>query len=156
MDTLYLTIDSPDEIISLPSVLDVCNRRVAVVDVKGDFQPRRKSETYYLCCDFVQESYLQPPPGQPVDFQLQHHPILRRLSFKPTKRDVTAADGKTSKVYSGRFNETITKVILLPVTRTALDNFRLYIINSKGEVPSFGDFQLTCTLLLSSSAQSLA
>lgn len=166
MDTLYLSFrNSADITIPFPSQLHVERRGVALVDAKGDFEPRqRKDETYYLCCDFVQNSYLNILPDDDDDMEereegelmtvasdMQQFPILRCLPYKNTTTTSNVANGDGGRVarktYGGRIKETFGKLLFLPVNRSPIDAMRLYIINSRGEVPSFTKFDLTCTLL---------
>ena len=145
MDTLYLVCKDADCTVTLPSPLDLSQRGVALVDIKGTIEPRPPlEEAYYLCCDFVQPSYVQ---GEDEDVKrepsLSMYPILRRITLKgKTSKD---SDGK--KVYTAAVSETFSKLLFLPVTRTPLDSFRLYIIDSRGKVPSFVRSTLKCTLL---------
>lgn len=165
MDTLYLSFQNTADItFPFPSQIHIAGRGVALVDVKGEFEPRHKDETYYLCSDFVQNSYLYvPPPPQPLPLRqggqeeefmtvatdIQQHPILRCLPYKNISTDIPTTGGVTIKKYGGRIKEAFAKLLFLPVlpSRSPLDDIRLYIINSQGQVPSFDKFDLTCTLL---------
>ena len=148
MDTLYLACKNGDSTVTLPSPLDLTQRGVALVDIKGTIEPRPPTEeAYYLCCDFVQPSYVlaENVEGQDMEEEeeVSMYPVLRRITLKPKSRK----DSDGSKVYTAEVGETFSKLLFLPVTRTPLDSFRLYIIDSRGKVPSFTNSSLKCTLL---------
>ena len=156
METLYVAWEKTCDVnITLPSPMFVGGMGVAVMDVKGYFVPRDQNETYFLCCDFAKSSYMQPTPlleqkdegtesYNGYQGEMKRMPILRRLRYKMFSEK---KKGDVVKVYGGRFDESYGKPLFYNVTRDVLDDFRMYITDSRGVVPSFDDFQLCCTLL---------
>jgi hypothetical protein len=151
MNVLYSSLEQNccDTVISLPSPLQLEGKGVALVDVNG-WVPRlapaiNENRTYYLCCDFIQPSLLQLEDGRAAYF-----PILRRITFSKKKRiqpRPSKPNEQVSPIYVSTIDVAYTKLLFHPVSRNEVQNFRLYLIDDMGRIPSFGTSNLKCTLV---------
>lgn len=99
---------------------------VAIAKAKGKKVVPKGS--LYLCCDICEESFIGGVKGQEV----KKLPVLRELP-NPTK--------------SGRRDLIIPDVLWVNVTTPFVKYIRLYIVNEKGEIPTFKQCNLKCTVL---------
>ena len=122
MKSLYIST-SGDTTLELPVPLDVEGCLCGIIDMSG------KLTTYkgdiFLCSDICEESVA----GETV------MPVLRNI-----KR-------RTNGVVVNDVNH----VIWLKVIRPKLYSICFYIANARGDIMSFGDDKLKCTLLFTSS-----
>ena len=120
--SLYIST-SGDTTLELPVPLDVEGCLCGIIDMSG------KLSTYkgdiFLCSDICEESVA----GETV------MPVLQNI-----KR-------RTNGVVVNDVNH----VIWLKVIRPKLYSIRFYIANARGDIMSFGDDKLKCTLLFTSS-----
>ena len=134
MPCLYLNMNSADSNIELPVPLKLNTSGVAIVDISGEYFPRSPGKVYYLCCDFVEPSVLQGKKNSNV------FPILRMLNFKAGKNK--------NEDYVDKIKENYAKLIFTGCNRDEVQDLRLYLIDEDGNLPSFEDCQLKCTLLI--------
>ena len=122
MKSLYIST-SGDTTLELPVLLDVEGCLCGIIDMSG------KLTTYkgdiFLCSDICEESVV----GETV------MPVLQNI-----KR-------RTNGVVVNDVNH----VIWLKVIRPKLYSICFYIANARGDIMSFGDDMLKCTLLFTSS-----
>jgi len=119
---------------------------IGLLDIHGVIHPRLKNydqQHYYVCCDFVSDSYLQLNDGT-----VEKYPILRRISFSKKQRvsigdDVRTPDG----VAVSQICEQFDRLVYIPISRSSIDSFRLYLIDGNGKIPSFQRFHLKCALV---------
>lgn len=127
MEAMYLSITSSDEVVFLPSSLNLENYGCGVLDVVGSFEPY-SGKPLFLCCDFIRPSIVGD----------QILPVLRRIPFSRGKK----AEKTVGKMY-GSFQ----KMLWFPVSRPEVGEVRLYIMDKRGDIPSFDRFNLSCTLV---------
>ena len=138
MDVLYLTLESADNHIELPKVLNLKNKAVGLIDINGYYTPRRTlDKNLFLCCDFIKDSIIHNPQNSNL------YPIVRLLNFKSGKTQLNGND-----FFYDKIKEVYTKLIFLPCNRDEVDSMRLYLIDEQGNLPSFDECQLTCSLLI--------
>lgn len=128
MEAIYLSINEPDQVLILPTTLNLEEYGCALVEAGGTFEPY-SGRPLFLCCDFVRPSV--------VGSRLL--PVLRRLPVARLKKN----DGKTV----GKFDGSFEKMLWFPLTRSELGEVRLYITDKRGERVSFDRINLNCTLV---------
>lgn len=118
MKALYITT-SGDTTLELPVPIDVQGCVCGIIEING------KLSTYkgdlFLCSDICEESIA-------ADTIM---PVLRNIKRKP----------------NGIIINDLNHVIWLKVIRPKITSIRFYIANAQGEIMSFGDEKLKCTLL---------
>lgn len=127
MEALYLTVRDTDEQVFLPTTLNLHDYACGVLDVTANFEPYT-GKPLFLCCDFIRPSVV----GDKL------LPALRRLPVQRRKRGDT---------YFGKISASFQKMLWFPVTRGEIGEIRVYITGKDGEVPSFDQFTLNCTLV---------
>lgn len=148
MNTIYCTLNKCDNYIQLPITLDLDNKSVGLVDIYGYFFPRIPGEkVLYLCCDIIKDNGIISRSST-----INVYPILRRLVFKAAKTQ-RHPDNTTpnleKEIYSyDRIKETYQKILFLPCHEQKVDTIRLYLLDQNGNLPSFSDCTLNCTLLI--------
>ena len=87
------------------------------------------NDVLYLCADYVQPSIL----GDKLI------PVLRKLKIKknPNNSQVCLV------------NQEAKEILGLPTERSHIDEFWVYIMDSKGEIPTLETCKLNCSLLFS-------
>ena len=122
MKSLYIST-SGDTTLELPVPFEVDGCVCGIIEMSG------KLSTYkgdiFLCSDICEESIT----GETV------MPVLRNIKRRP----------------DGFIMNDVNHVIWLRLNRPKLSSIRFYIANAKGDIMSFGDKKLKCTLLLTSS-----
>ena len=87
------------------------------------------NDTLYLCADYVQPSIL----GDKLI------PILRKLKIKRNPNNAQVA----------LVNQEAKEMLWLPTERSHIDEFRVYIMDSEGKIPTLESCMLNCSLLFS-------
>ena len=122
MKSLYISTNG-DTTLELPVPLDVEGCVCGIIEMSG------KLTTYngdlFLCSDICEESVA----GTTI------MPVLRNIRRRP----------------NGIIINDVNHVIWLKLKRPKITSMRFYIANARGDVMSFGDDKLKCTLLFSSS-----
>ena len=122
MKSLYIST-SGDITLDLPVPLEVEGCMCGIIEMSG------KLSTYkgdlYLCSDICEESIA----GETV------MPVLRNIRRRA----------------NGVVINDVNHVIWLNLVRPKIKSIRFYIANAQGEIMSFGDDRLKCTLLFTSS-----
>ena len=122
MKSLYLST-SGDTTLELPVPIDVDGYVCGIIEMNG------KLSTYkgdiFLCSDICEESIA----GDTV------MPVLRNVKRRA----------------NGVIINDLNHVIWLKVIRPKITSIRFYIANAKGEIISFGEDKLKCTLLFTTS-----
>ena len=85
------------------------------------------NDALYLCADYVQPSIL----GDKLI------PVLRKLKIKKNPNN-----SQESLV-----NQEAKEMLWLPTERSHIDEFLVYIMDSKGEIPTLETCKLNCSLL---------
>lgn len=115
---MCMTSDSVEKYIQLCSPLNVTGYAVSVLSFHGDFDPEdAETDSLFLCSNICKESYLNEGIA-PILFQINKKSVFE-------------------------FSSTI----WYPVNRNILTSLKLYILNSKGERPSFRTCHFTCSLV---------
>ncbi len=128
-----------DTYVNLPHPWILHNTVVALLDIEGHVVPRlADGKTFYLCGDFVENSMLQLD-----DDKIGMFPVLRRLTFDKT---LTVKIGNEMKEAHG-IQECLNQMLYVPCSRQEVHTFRLYLIDTHGQMVSFDHFTLRCTLL---------
>ena len=122
MKSFYLSL-SGDTTLDLPVPLDVEGFMCGIIEMSGKLMTYKGD--LYLCSDICEESIV----GDTIMPVLQN--IRRRAN--------------------GVIINDVNHVIWLRLIRPKITNIRLYIANAGGEIMSFGDDKLKCTLLLTTS-----
>ena len=122
MKSLYITT-SGDTTLELPVPIDVDGCVCGIIEMNGKLSSYKGD--IFLCSDICEESIA----GATV------MPVLRNI-----KR-------RTNGVIINDLNH----VIWLKVIRSKITSIRFYIANAKGEMISFGEEKLKCTLLFTTS-----
>ena len=122
MKSLYIST-SGDMTLELPVPLEVDGYVCGIIEMAG--QLKRNPGDIFLCSDICEESLA----GETV------MPVLRRIRRRG----------------DGLILNDVNHVIWLRIIRPKLTSIRFYIANGKGDIMSFGDEKLKCTLLLTSS-----
>jgi hypothetical protein len=119
---IHATFNSSNSTIELSRAIDLKGYGVGVLHVSGFLKNWDwKSEALYLCGDVCQDSYLNNVM----------HPILCPLS----------------KGAGGGAVLDVTNPVWLKLIRERITSVRLYVVNAKGEMKSFDDSFLKCTLV---------
>lgn len=138
MGQVCVETNTPDSYINLK--LQLKHNSVGLSDVFVYFQsvsPLQPNIAYYLCCDLVQETPLQ------VDQEdIRYFPILRRLQFNNDHPSNGISVYTPVKLF-----QTFPQLHKIPARHVDVEGFRLYLIDSAGNVPSLANFQLKCTLV---------
>lgn len=131
-----------DTYINIPQPLNLREKAICLTDIEGYVTPLIKGEekSFYLCSDFVEPSMLQLKGTETVGM----FPIIRRITFDKNGK-VKIPNGQ--EVDASIINEHFGKYLFLPCSRNRVPSFRLYLINGQGDVVSFKNFALRCTLL---------
>ena len=127
MEALYLTVNETDEQVFLPTTLNLQDYACGILDATGSFEPYT-GKPLFLCCDFIRPSVV----GDKL------LPALRRI---PVQRK------KKGNIDTGKILARFHKLLWFPVTRAEVGEIRVYITGKDGEVPSFDNFTLNCTLV---------
>ena len=109
--------------LELPVPLEVDGYVCGIIEMAG--QLKRNSGDIFLCSDICEESLA----GETV------MPVLRRIRCRG----------------DGLILNDVNHVIWLRIIRPKLTSIQFYIANGKGELMSFGEDKLKCTLLFTSS-----
>lgn len=127
-----------DTYVNIPNAWILHNTAIALLDVEGYIVPRfENKKSFYLCADFVENSMIQLDNDQVGMF-----PVLRRLTLDKTRIKVDNVVTNASGI-----QETFSQLIYIPCSRQEVFTFRLYLIDTQGEMVSFDNFTLRCTLL---------
>ena len=122
MKALYITT-SGDTTLELPVPIDIEGYVCGIIEMNG------KLSTYkgdlFLCSDICEESFA----GETV------MPVLQNIKRRA----------------NGVIINDVTHVIWLKIIRPKIASIHFYIANAKGDIMSFGDDKLKCTLLFTSS-----
>lgn len=129
MEPLYITMTN-DTTIELPQTLNLTHKGVALMDISGYYSPQLPDRSFYLCCDFIEPSILQG------NSSINLYPVLRSLFFNKSGKGIH------------RIRENYTKLLFLPCNRDEVQLIRLYLIDDQGNLASFEDCHLKCTLLI--------
>ena len=140
MTPLYLLCKGDTET-ALPVTVKLHKMGLGLFEIVGYFQTQ-DTGPWYLCCDVIYHSVV----GEKL------LPVLRELkmtippSLKKKKR-VPKIEVDDVKIPTWKINEIFAKPIYVPCRVTEVNNFRLYILDKNGNVPSFTSCRLSCTLL---------
>ena len=116
--SMYIST-SGDMTLELPVPLDVEGYVCRIIEMSGKFSSCKGD--LYLCSDICEESIV----GDPV------MPVLRNIKRRA----------------NGIIINDINHVIWLKVMRPCITSIHLYIANFNGDIMTFGDEKLKCTLL---------
>lgn len=119
MHALYLNTNG-DSVTNLAVQLDVEGYACGVITMRGSTNAF-EDKSLFLCCDIIEESNIN-------DKRL---PVLREIVFNK----------------KGTISNKIEHIIWLQVLRPTISSIRLYICNENGEIVSFGNKKVYCTLL---------
>ena len=122
MKSFYIST-SGDTTLELPVPVDVDGCVCGVIEMNGRLSTYKGD--IFLCSDICQESFA----GDTI------MPILRNIKRKN----------------NGIIINDLNHVIWLKVIRPKITSIRFYIANVKGEIMSFGEEKLKCTLVFTSS-----
>ncbi len=118
------------------------NTAVTLVDVEGYIVPRENQDkSFYLCCDFLEDSMMQLDDDDNAKVGL--FPILRRITFDQRR----IVEIQNQQMNASGISESFNNLIFVPCSRHEAHTFRLYLIDGKGQLASFTNFLLKCTLL---------
>lgn len=126
MKSIYLTTTN-DTTTLLDIPLEVENYACGIIEMSGTIQDDKSP--LYLCCDIIEES----PVGIPgKEFgNVNYLPVLRQLNIN------------NKHVVKGN----IAHVVWIKVLRHQINSIRLYITSATGEITTFEENKLNCTLL---------
>lgn len=111
--------------------------KIGLANIDVYLTPRNQNyQVYYLCCDFVDNSSIHV-----ANNSVQQFPVLQRLNID----ERTRMNGQS---YSA-LKENYPCPLMIASRRNEVENFRLYLVDSTGQIPSFNDYQLRCTLVCS-------
>ncbi len=127
MNVIYVDMDSSSQSIALPVTLSMEGHGCALFEIRGRVKPYT-SVPLYMCVDFIDNSVIGP----------KLLPILRRVRLKRIKGNARQ-EATIEHVFS--------KMLWLPVNRSPLEEIRVYLSDANGQVPSFDQCHLTCTLV---------
>lgn len=132
MRVVYVNMTKPSQLITLPKPIGMMEDghmmgSCQLIELNGSLRTKKESP-FFLCADCVLPSYVE-------DRQI---PILRRLVGESTEDD----DGELLRI-----DQVYDQSLVLPVTRSPLDEFRLYISDASGNILPVENCQLQCTLL---------
>ena len=122
MKSLYVST-SGDTTLEVPIPLDVEGCLCGIIEMSGRLSTYKGD--LFLCSDICEESLV----GDIVI------PVLRKISRRA----------------NGVIINDVNHVIWLRLMRPQITSLQFYIVNSLGEIMSFGDDKLKCTLLFTSS-----
>ena len=132
--------------LNLPHAINLSGcRGIQLLDVHGYVHPRfdsHEEQHYYLCCDFVADSMLQLNNGS-----VRLFPILRRITISKKMRTSIPDYQNGIDVPVSRICEQYPQPLFIPLSRTDIESFRMYLIDGNGKIPSFTHFSLKCSLL---------
>lgn len=117
---LYLWTNG-DDITQLSETLEVEGYGCGVLDITGKLPQLNSNNVYYLCCNFVEDSFVNKT----------RLPVLRQIRVNS----------------KGGIQSDVGHVIWIPIIRTSLSNVRLYITDEEGKIISVGGRGLNSTLL---------
>lgn len=140
MGHIFIETFTPDGLFDL-KLNNLNQSQVGLGDVYVYFQsinPLPPNVGYYLCCDLVKES-----PLQINQEEIRYFPILRRLQFFNEGTNQFSVQ----KTFPVMLNKNYDPVYKIPVRRIDVEEFRLYLIDGEGNIPSLANFQLKCTLV---------
>ena len=124
MNVIYLQLTSANQLITLPVPLDFShNGGCKLFEVSGWLKPYM-NDGLYLCADYVQPSIL----GDKLISILRKNPNNAQVSL---------------------VNQEAKEMLWLPAERSHIDEFWVYIMDSKGETPTLETCKLSCSLLFS-------
>jgi len=123
MNVLYISITG-DDTLDLPVPLEVENFKCGVVEMTGKINNEFKGDIF-LCSDVCEESIVG-------EIKL---PVLRNIRRRP----------------NGIVLNDINHITWLRVMRPRITSIRFYITNVNGEIITFEDNKLNCTLLFTPS-----
>lgn len=144
MATFFVESTSADSTFFLPHPWKLPHHSVGLMEIHASISPRRKDgdTLLYLACDFVQNSALNVNPE--VTLML---PLLRAIHFD--KKAKTTSTGEM-RVFTHEIHQIYNHPLFIPTSRSNVENFRLYIIDKTGNIPSLDHCNLKCTLRCSS------
>ena len=122
MKAFYITT-SGDTTLELPIPMDIEGYVCGIIEMNGKLSMYKGD--LFLCSDICEESVA----GETV------MPVLRNIKRRP----------------NGVIINDLTHVIWLKIIRPKITSIRVYIANVRGDIMSFGDDKLKCTLLFTSS-----
>ncbi len=120
-------MDSSSQSIALPVTLFMEGKGCALFELRGRVAPFT-SVPLYMCIDSIENSVIGP----------KLLPILRRVRLKRIKGNARQAV---------TIEHVFSKMLWLPVNRSPVEEIRVYLSDANGQVPSFDECHLTCTLV---------
>ena len=126
MDSIYVTMNSAMEQVSLLKEMCLEHTTCSLLELGGRFFPYT-DETLFLCVDFVRPS--------PVEGRML--PVVRKLKVVPDK-----------KREEGLLRDNFRHIVYVPTNRSLVKEFRVFISDEKGNIPSFDYCHLKCTLVI--------
>lgn len=125
MNVIYVEMESSNQVVVLPTTLDMEGKGCALFEIRGRCAPFTDMPLF-LCTDFIEESTIGT----------KMIPILRRIELVSAKASPEAT-----------FNQVFHKMLWLPCNRTPLNELRVYISDEYGNIRSFDYCQVSCTLV---------
>ena len=122
MKSLYISTNG-DTTLELPVPLEVEGCVCGIIEMSGKLTTYK--DDIFLCSDICEESIA----GETI------MPVLRNIKRRS----------------NGIIINDVNHIIWLKIKRPKITSIRFYIANARGDVMSFGDDKLKCTLLLTSS-----
>ena len=120
-ETFYLKMSKETASFQFPEEILLGGFTCGVFEMKGEITPVVNGEHFFLCGNFIKESIF--PEGK--------IPVLRRIPWND----------------KGMINIKFKKILWLPINREKISEMKLYICDSLGNVPSFNNVSLSCTLV---------
>ena len=121
VETFYLKMTNETASIQFQEEIDLDGFTCGVIEMKGKITPTVEEEHIFLCANFIKESIF--PEGK--------IPVLRRIPCDE----------------NGVIDTKFDKILWLPINREKISEIKLYISDSLGNVPSFENVTLNCTLV---------
>lgn len=142
---IFLQTDRCDSVLSTNLInFKCCNLALTDIDLTCSTTDQNiiTHERFYICCDIVKES-----PLQILNQEIRYFPILRPVHLSGNCSHSTTT-GTTNVTQSDAcLNTTYSFPYFIAARRTEVESFRLYLIDAQGNIPSFNNFQLKCTLV---------
>jgi len=139
MAPLYLLCEGDTET-TLPVSVKLQNMGLGLFEIFGSFQTE-DTGPWYLCCDVIYQSIVGEKLLPVIrELKMTIPPSLKKKRGNPAKK----VEGK---IPTWKIDEIFAKPIYVACLGTEVNNFRLYILDKNGNVPSLTSCRLNCTLL---------
>lgn len=138
---IFLESGEKDSLLTLN--VSLINHWIGLGEIHISFisQEAVNNKTFYLCCDIIEES-----PLVVLNERIRYLPILRPLHFS-TDCAITHSNPLPNQYHTVCKHSVFSVPFFFHARRTNIENFRLYIIDSEGNIPPVEQFHLKGTLL---------